>query len=152
MIYSLMVYGITVWGGVLQCTAAAGTLISLQRRIVNSLFGRYHVGSGCKFKAMSLLKINDLHRFYAAIYMFKIMKLSQCPTVKEGLNLRVPEHSYETRHRSLLIPPFPRVIPVRLGYEFQFLTIWNSLPDNLKSLTSLKCFKRALHCNFIESY
>ena len=101
---------------------------------------------------MNILKLKDLHSFYAGIYMFKILKLNQCPTAQANLNLNFYEHGYDTRNRNNPITPFPRVNAVRINYNFQFVESWNNIPDDIKSLNSLSRFKSAYMKYFVNNY
>ena len=78
--------------------------------------------------------------------------MNECPTIREGLHLVQPDHSYENRGRRAYITPFPRVNPVRANFEYQFTSIWNDLPGFLRDCTSLKSFKCKFKTYCIESY
>ena len=98
------------------------------------------------------MKVADIYRLYAAIYMFKILRLNKCPTVQENLTLSLPQHSYNTRQQINFTLPFPRVNAIRYNYEFQFISIWNGLPETLKQASSLRMFKRNFMNMCFESY
>ena len=40
-----------------------------------------------------------------------------------------PDHSHSTRYTSNLVVPFPRVNTVKINYKYQFVKIWNNLPN-----------------------
>ena len=101
---------------------------------------------------MSILKLADIHKLYAGIYMYKVIKLNQCPTVQANLNLSLPTHSHGTRHRDDYILPFPRVNSVRTNYAYQCTSVWNTIPANIKSKESLKLFKRDFTKFLINNY
>ena len=68
------------------------------------------------------------------------------------MTLREPEHSHFTRNRDSLVTPFPRVDNVKINYKYQCISIWNALPNHVKSETSLSKFKKSLSKYFIELY
>ena len=151
-VYSAFIYGISAWGGALHFSGITPKLFRFQEKIVKNLFGNYFPSEACLFKELKLLKVLDIHRFYASIYMFKILKLNECPTVNEDISFVYPEHTYLTRNRNNFIPPFPRVNAIRRNFEFQFLEIWNELPDSVTNSNSLNIFKKRLAMHFIEPY
>ena len=124
----------------------------LHSRCVKNLFSRFCPPNVCIFKHMSILKLDDLHRFYAGIYMFKIIKLNHCPTAQANLNLNFPENNYNTRNGNNPRTPFPRVNAVRMNYNFQFVETWNMIPEHIKSHNSLSRFKSEFMLFFINNY
>ena len=90
-VYAVIKYGILVYGGSLHYSSLSGTLLKLQKRILSNLFSRFFPGVGCIFKRAGILKILDIHRLYAAICMFRILKLNECPTIAENLCVRYPD-------------------------------------------------------------
>ena len=92
-VYSVLVYCICVWGGLLTCTHKADRLSHLHFKTVKNLFSKFFSSNDCIFKKMNMLKLIDIHKLYAGIYMYKITKLNQCPTVQANLNLNYPSHS-----------------------------------------------------------
>ena len=151
-IYSILIYCICVWGGLLTCTHKTDRLIKLHVRCIKNLFSKFCPVDVCIFKYMKLLKLKDLHWFYVGIYMFKVIKLNQCPTVQLNLNMNFPEHNYDTRSGNNPRLPFPRIDTVKMNYNFQFVNLWNKIPDRIKSSNSLKIFKNDLMNYFIEKY
>ena len=151
-VYSVLTYCICVWGGLLSCTRKADRLSTIHAKTVINLFSKFFPNNDSIFKNMKILKLRDIHRLYAGIYMYKVIKLNQCPTIQVNLNLNYPDHNYGTRLRNNPRLPFPRVDAVKINYVYQCTDIWNSLPDTIKSKETLKTFKRELTNHFIESY
>ena len=124
-IYSVIRYCIVVWGGVLQCSQRGRSLQSLQKKIVHNLFWKFHERSTCLFKSMKILKIADVHTFYAALCMYKIVKLNSCPMIDNYIELNHYSPSYETWNRNRLILPFPRVNAIKINFTYQLNNVWN---------------------------
>ena len=101
---------------------------------------------------MKILKLVDIHKFYVAVYMFKVLKMNLYPTLQMNLDVNTASHSYNTRHRDDLILPFPRVAALRINFKYQCANIWNDIPDNIKACSSFKIFKRLLMNHFIDQY
>ena len=149
-VYSTLTYCVSVYGGQLHTTK--GKAVSkLQSRIVHNLFLKYSQNQ-CPYKYMKILKLEDIYRLYAAIHMYKIVQLDINETVGDTMVLSEAPHNYNTRNRHNLRPPYPRTDTILYSYKYEFISIWNSVPDAIKIATSLKIFKRKLTELILESY
>ena len=61
-------------------------------------------------------------------------------------------HSHDTRNRNRLLPPFPRVEAIRRNYQYRFIDVWNSIPDEIRNSRNLRCFKTELSNKFLNEY
>ena len=68
---------------------------------------------------MKILKIADVHTFYSALSMYKIVKLYSYPMIDYYIELNHYSHSYDTRNRNRLILPFPRVNAIKINFTYQ---------------------------------
>ena len=75
--------------------------------------------------------------------------MNECPTLISDLNLKFRDHSHSTRYRNNMVVPFPRVNVVKINYKYQFVKIWNDLPNQLEYISSLRTFKRMLTSYYI---
>ena len=152
-VYPLVSYCITVWGGVFCCTSKGNELQKLQSRIVRNLFQHHNeVANCCLFKANRILKLKDVYILYSCIYMFKVIKLNICPSLQSTLDLQIRDHCYGTRGNGLYVVPFPRVESVRVNYKYQYITLWNNLPNDIKDINTLPLFKKKLTEHLLEGY
>ena len=151
-VYSVLTYCLSVWGGIVSCTQGANCLTSFQRRIVTQLFSKYYTDTSCIFKSTNLLKLVDIHKLYASIYMFKVIKLNSCEAIGNNLDLRRPHHQYLTRNRDRLLTPFPRVNAIKFNFQYQFTNVWNEVPDEIKNVRTLRLFKKKLTCHLLSLY
>ena len=88
-IYSALVYCVSVWGGAVLLSYRGQKLIDLHRKLVLTLFAKFS-SMHCPFKTIKILKIPDIHRFYCAIHMYKLVVL------KENKHLRATRHDNNT--------------------------------------------------------
>ena len=151
-IYSSLVYCICIWGGILQCTQRGRLLVKYHEKIVLHIFNRFVPENVCIFKHMKILKLLDLHKFSVSIYMYRMLKLNACDTLRDCLELELPQHDYSTRNRNNFVNPFPRVENIRCNYKFQCSNIWNDLPSYLKTITSFRIFKKKTMEYFLNMY
>ena len=151
-VYSTITYCISVWGGALHHSYISSKLDKVHQKIVKNLFKKYYSNNVCLFKELKFLKLKDIHKFYACVYMYKILNSNECPTLSNDMCLDYRNHPHNTRNRHTLIVPFPRVNSVLRNYEYQFIKLWNELPERITNQTSLRLFKRKLQLYYIEFY
>ena len=152
-IYSVLSYCITVWGGILLTSTKGNRLKALQVRLVKNLFSKFFGNASTidVFKRLEILPIDCLYKFRVACLMFKLLKLEFYPNILAFINPEFSNHTYETRRRDLILP-FPNVEAVRSNFKYQFLKIWNEIPNNIKSLESHDRFKREYQNYLIVNY
>ena len=150
--YSVISYCIATWGGTLLCTHRADALFRLQKKIVSNLFSRFYPISEDIFKQTEILKIQDIYRMKVALYMYKVIAHGEYPTLQNNLYLVHPQHSYDTRSSASLTLPFPRVEVIRMNFRYQFVNVWNTIPDEIKCLQTVKAFKRSLSNLYLNTY
>ena len=127
-------------------------LKKLHGRIVKNIFSKFYSGNNCIFKEAKILKIDDIYKFRVALFMFKVLKLNQYPSLQNNLNLFYPGHDHATRSADQLVLPFPRVAALRISYKFQFVNIWNEIPRSLRNLDNINKFKKVLYAHFLGKY
>ena len=150
--YSVISYCLATWGGTLLCTHRADGLFRLQKKIVSNLFSRFYPRSEDIFKDSEILKIQDIYRMKVALYMYKVLVHGEYPTLQNNLYLVHPQHSHDTRSSTNLTLPFPRVEVIRMNFRYQFVDVWNSIPDVIKCIPTAKAFKRSLSNLYLENY
>ena len=143
-IYSIISYGILVWGGGRLAHSQRGQrLQALQDRIVKNLFSQFcpnYTSTSEIYFSFSLLKLCDIYNLRVAATMYDILKNNKYPEfLNHFLALNI-EHDYLTRNQNLTLP-FPRVDAIRYNFVYQFVKIWNCVPKDIKNSCSLKIFK-----------
>ena len=94
----------------------------------------------------------DVYKLRVSVLMYKMLIKNELPLLRENINIQTTQHEYDTRSRDQLLTPFPSVESIRMGYQYQFINIWNDVPENIKNATSLKSFKAALSQLFLSFY
>ena len=151
-VYSIFSYCIATWGGVMMCTHRCDALLRLQRRILKNLFTKFFPSAPCLFRAVGLLKLPDVYKLRVAIYMYRMLNLNECPTLRNDLELSYPQHNHGTRSSSMLSLPFPRVEVIRMSFKYQFVNVWNSIPSHIQSSPTIGIFKKNVIEFYIEQY
>lgn len=141
--YSILNYGIAIWGGVLMLSNAS-QLQRTQNKIVRNFF-RIHYPELSTieiYNKFKILNVVQLYRLNLAMTMFKTLKLNQMPFVLDEIVNLLSCHRYPTRFRNNLKVPFPRVRAIRFNFLFQGIMTWNSLPGYLKEEVGLSNFAK----------
>ena len=99
--------------------------------------------TGPLFKQFKLLKLRDIYQLKLATYAY-----SNC----NFLNDHHANHDYETRFHNELRPSFMRLNLTQNSISYQIPKLWNTIPTEIKSLSSLNQFKKAFKLYLINKY
>ena len=136
----------------LRCTSRCESLIRIHSKIVENLFRPFFPDAECLYKTVKLLKLTDLYKLKVGTYVFGVMNEDLYPSLAGALDLRPVSHEHETRSSGQLRTPFPRVEAMRLGYQHQFVAVWNTIPSCAKQSASVATFKSSLTSYFLNLY
>ena len=129
-VYSIASYYKTVWGSIFKCKWRGNKIFWLHPRTVKNILGKFDSTIQSMFKNVKILKLHDVYFLTAAILIFKVLKL-----------LDYSPHRNRTRNSHIPWLQFPRVVPLRISYKFQFPNIWTNVRDNIKYVNTIKSFK-----------
>ena len=142
-IYSYLNYCILVWGGTSQSHIQPLEIIQRKCiRIINK--SHYLAHSSPLFAHNKILKFSDIFNLNSGIYMYNnIVKF----------NHLLPAHNHSTRFRSNYVPSFNRLSLTQRQSLFSILpSIWNDLPDAIKSSPSIFIFKKRYKQYLLSGY
>ena len=138
LVYSYVIYCNVVWGGASQCYL--DRLIMLQKRAVRVITGSdYLARTNPLFHKTGLLKIQDIHIYLLAVYMYHKQK-------------NFPEHSYHTRFKCNSRPSFQRLASTQRSLLYSAPMAWNSVPLEIRNSSSISVFKSKLKHNLLSKY
>ena len=103
----------------------------------------------CKLKT---LKIDDIHTFQTAVFMFKFSKSLLPVMFQDTFTYNRNIHSYPTRHSSDIHLSTPRTFLAHKTIRYHGPDVWNSLPDNIKHCASLFSFKSLMKKYLVSQY
>ena len=140
-VYPYLTYNILVWGGTYN-THLEPVILQQKRavRILDDLSFTDHTNSS--FKANGLLKFMDIYKFQVLVHMYKI---KDSPEFSRN-------HNLNTRYNSALLPSFNRLTLCQHSVTFNGPNFWNSLPQNLKELSTLARFKKHVKDFLLSQY
>jgi hypothetical protein len=153
-VYPAISYGIIVWGGALVHTVRINRAQCYQNRIIKNLFRKYYQGVTIDeiYTKLQILKIKDLYKLKCAEFMYKIMILNYYPNLKTFLMSACVEHPHHTRRCRQIRPTFPRVDVIKYSFWFQFIAIWNEIPEHIMNSATIHKFKAMLVAHMFGDY
>ena len=113
-------------------------------------FSPPHSNLDLKYKALKILKVNELHFYETAKFMHRIYH-NQMPLAFQDY-FQVIAHSYNTRTRSNVgfIIPRPRTERGKKSLKYTGVEVWADVPDFMKSM-SHSSFKYRLKAFIVEN-
>ena len=153
MVQSIISYNIVFWG------ASSKTLLNeLQRKqnvVVRNLFQHHfsrNLSTSQLYNNMKLLKIGDFHKYSVALTFFKAVYLNKFPLVLEAVLNHAWIHNYNTRRVHLFRLPLTRVEPDLNCFLYQAMSLFNTLPQDIRECNSLNSFKHKLNVFLRREY
>ena len=151
-IYSSVIYCISTWGGALLCIQSSDKLLNTYNRAVRVLFEQFFSAGENIHKSLGILKLEDVYKLSISTYMYKIVQCGEVECIGNSLQLTLPSHSYSTRNRNLYIVPFPRKMRFKKIFHYQFIFAWNDVPAEIKSVRTVKSFRKQLTNYYLDVY
>ena len=134
-------YNVINWGNTNETHLKP--LYLTQKRIIRCITKANYLDSTTPlFYNLSILKLQDLYRFYAALDTFEKLKKGHYEIT----------HDRNTRNKQNALPKYHRLSRTQQSITFSGPTIWNTLPDHLRNINSLPNFKHKLKKYLLEQY
>ena len=136
-----LIYGIEVWLGALKLNQ--DRIFKLQKkavRAVNSL--PYNEHTNDYFKSMEILKVKEIYQQRLLLFMFSNYNITAFSEI----------HAHNTRNRNDLILPQVNRTRTQSSLFYQGVKLWNSLPEDIRSIQYVGAFKNSIKCHFLSEY
>ena len=141
LIFPYISQNIIIWGKTYDCYTQP--LFILQKRMIRLISNAdFLEHTNPLFFRLKILKLEDIYRYFMCIHMHKCI---------ENGEFR-PTHSINTRNRDRAQPVFQRLTSGQQSVAFMGPKTWNSLPDNIRSITNINTFKLKLKTYLINQY
>ena len=118
------------------------TLNSLVRRTGKLILPDLSLSTEQKTRALGILNLPQPLAYNEGIFMHTVLNNNSPNYLAQ---LFISHQSHYTNSRNNLYVPRPRLDLFKTSISFAGASLWNSLPQNIKSCISLLCFKRNLH-------
>jgi hypothetical protein len=147
LVYSHLLYCCIVWGS--ASSTSLNKLRVLQKKIIRIITGSpYRAHSNVIFSKLCILKFDDIYVTQIVTLMFKIYNRFLPPEMIEFYSmfqLRNYCSVYNTRKpKTDFLIPFARTNLGRKNFACEGPRLWNGIPESIRDLTSLCCFKKEL--------
>ena len=136
-----LIYGIEVWLGAIKLNQ--DRIFNLQKkavRAVNSL--PYNEHTNDYFKSMEILKVKEIYQQRLLLFMFSNYNITAFSEI----------HAHNTRNRNDLILPQVNRTRTQSSLFYQGVKLWNSLPEDIRSIQYVGAFKNSIKCHFLSEY
>ena len=115
---------------------------SLHRRGVKLILPDPSLSTEQKVSVLQILNLPQQLIYNKGVFIQKVLDSNFPNYLAEPF---ISHQSHNTNSRKNLYVPRPRLYLFKTSISFAGASLWNSLPQNIKSCISLLCFKRNLH-------
>ena len=132
-VHSIITHRIIFWGN----SSNSNTIFKLQKRAIRIIMNAGNMAS-CRelFKKLNNLPLHS--QYIPSLVLFIVKNIEEFSSNSEI-------HSINTRNKSNLFPPLPRMAKFQKGVGYISIKIFNNLPQHIKSLSQdINKFKKAL--------
>ena len=148
LIYSNLLYGNVIWGKAPKSTIKS--LIIGQKKIIRAIMGvdsGYHTHD--LFVELKILKINEINIFNTSVFVFKSLNGLTIPLDYFNNN---NNNNFNLRNANTLRPPFVPSNQSQSSPRYYGCIIWNSLPQDILSISNINTFKKKLREHLLSLY
>ena len=141
LIYPYLIYCNNVWEGIYSTHLKP--LIVLQKRAIRLISdSQFSSHANPLFCQLRILKLCDIYKLKVAVYFFK----------NNLYNNFVRSHNHNTRSSHNLLPEFQKTNVTQRSINYSVPVLWDELPLDIRSLSTLSQFKRAVKIFYTSRY
>ena len=141
LVYPYLNYCNLVWGGTFP--THLHPLLILKKKALRAMNNKpFYFHTNELFLDGFLLKLDDIYKFRLCSYMYNHCSLLEYNRA----------HNYATRNRELLLPSFQRLSVTQKSLFYMGPSIWNSIPNSIRTVESFYSFRKKLRKYLIDSY
>ena len=155
-VYSIVTYGLSVYGGNLINCSKFNRVQKYQNKIVRTLFAQFYNYSDIDnlYSKLNLLKIQDIYKLKVSEIMHKYIYSDLHSSILDCVRSDMPDAN--TRNLALshlyVRPIFPRINVVRHSFVYQFADVWNKVPVNIRNTPDFNAFRKLYISHLLNSY
>ena len=139
LIYHYLTYCIQAWGNTYE--TVLNPLQLLQKKVIRILTNsEFHAHTSPLFKALGILKLNDIYALQVLLLMKKTITLKEPTNLLKDISEQQPIHNYPSRNKKLRTP-FCRIEKCKNMLSYQCVNHWNKIPVAIKEKNNLVTFK-----------
>ncbi|XP_020297183.1 uncharacterized protein LOC109861786 [Pseudomyrmex gracilis] len=104
------------------------------------------------FNKLMWLKVKARRHYFMCCFLYSIKRTQRPPILYSGLTFRNEESSRHTKaSEDMLSIPICRTEIFKQSFRCYSAELWNSLPADIRAITSLDIFKAKLHSHFMKN-
>ena len=146
-----LTYGITIWGGAYKSYLKQSTIAQKKavRYVTNAT---YNAHTEPLFKQLKLLKLSDMYHFEIAKFMFDLSQNSVPISLNRYFIKPEAIHNHNVRHINCFRQPKLKLCTSRMSLVWNGSSVWNNLPEDIKSASSNHSFKGKFKNYILSKY
>lgn len=149
LVYPFLVYGIEAWGH--SSLTIRKKLDKVQYRclkIFNNNFFNVHM-----FKILKIFPVDLIYEYFVNVKFFRYYVLGKNSYFKNNIDQIQIVHALNTRFKRNGLLTTPHILKSKCfnSFLYQSIVLWNRLPTNIKSCSSLIAFKKILRNFYCEN-
>ena len=122
-------------------------LLRLQKRIIRIVTAsNFFAHTQPLFRKTNTLTLFDINKLQIGIHMYKLLQTNDATLTLQA------EHNYPTRSHANLRTPLHNTTLFQHSMSYSGPLVWNSIPKEIKSLNTLRSFKKHLKSYIINKY
>jgi len=150
MIHPFISYGIEAWYSTYK--NVTHRIFVLQKRAIRAINHLdYNAHTSVYFNENAILKLEDIYNYQNLMFMYKL-KNSQLNDASLTITLQNDIHNHRTRRRNDIAIPQLNKRKSQFCISYVGAKLWNSMPDELKSIPNLTSFSKDLKINMLNEY
>ena len=95
--------------------------------------------------------MEDIFDLYGAVFMYKILNEKYCSYFYDRFQSFQLELPYNTRYNQLRTPFFT-LTRCKQNFTYQGISVWNKIPDDIKTIKTSHSFKKHLKKYIVDLY
>ena len=151
LIYPCISYAVVIWGN--SPPSHLTKLITSQKKIIRTIKYRDRFAhTNQDFADLRFLKFEDVVVYFSCIFTYKSLNNLSYPTEYFYTVQQLQRGSYSLRYNSILRPLAYRNRQSSTSPSIYCCSLWNDLPNDIRSRPSVASFKSALKQHLISKY
>ena len=152
LVFPYFLYCIEAWHSAYENVTKP--LVILQKKSIRAICNlNFRDHTNHHFKSLSILKLNDLHKYQTLIYFHKSLNRPNFdPTLHSYINDSYNIHNHPTRKKNTITPICYNLNKSKFNIKHSGPKLFNTLPSEIKNTETLYKFKKQLKNYFLTKY
>ena len=151
LVYSRVQYGIEMYG---TCRKTLLDRVQvIQNKLLKVLYQKdYRTGTNELHKELNLLKVDDIYKYLVLQFVYKTVNRLNIDHFSGYFRFREEAHGYNLRNKNYIVKKRVKTNYGKTTTQFNGATLWNEINSEIKAISSMNAFKRAIRGIFMNKY